>query len=94
VGSWYGAEAKLAGLGAHFHRSRVEIISSQVSTINPKFLGRWTKQRRIELAWSAIARLGPERLITHRFPFEDCQRAFDLASRREDGILQVIFDYR
>jgi threonine dehydrogenase-like Zn-dependent dehydrogenase len=93
VGSWYGADAKLSGLGAHFHRSRIEIGSSQVSTIDPKLSGRWTKARRIELAWEAIARLHPERLITHRFAFADCQRAFDIASRREDGALQVVFEY-
>jgi 2-desacetyl-2-hydroxyethyl bacteriochlorophyllide A dehydrogenase len=94
AGSWYGTEAKLAGLGAHFHRGRIEIISSQVSTIDPKLSARWTKARRIDLAWDAMTRLRPERLITHRFAFEDCQRAFDLASRRENGVLQVLFEYR
>ena len=93
VGSWYGADAKLTGLDTHFHRSRIEMISSQVSTIDPKLSARWTKARRIGLAWNAIARLRPEQLITHRFPFEDCQRAFDLASRRQDGVLQIVFEY-
>jgi 2-desacetyl-2-hydroxyethyl bacteriochlorophyllide A dehydrogenase len=93
IGSWYGAHAKLGGLDTHFHRSRIEMSSSQVSTIDPKLSARWTKSRRIELACSAIARLRPERLITHRFAFADCQRAFDLASRREDGVLQIVFEY-
>jgi 2-desacetyl-2-hydroxyethyl bacteriochlorophyllide A dehydrogenase len=93
VGSWYGVDAKLGGFDTHFHRSRIEMISSQVSTIDPKLSGRWTKARRIGLAWNAIARLRPERLITHHFPIADCQRAFDVASRREEGVLQMIFEY-
>jgi len=80
-------------LGTHFHRRRIEIISSQVSTLDPRLSGRWTKARRIALAWDAIGRLAPERLITHSFSFRECQRAFDLASRREDGVLQVVFEY-
>jgi threonine dehydrogenase-like Zn-dependent dehydrogenase len=93
VGSWYGPDAKLSGLDTHFHRSRIEITSSQVSTIDAKLSARWTKARRMGVAWNAIARLRPERLITHRFAFEDCQRAFDLASRRQDGVLQIVFEY-
>jgi threonine dehydrogenase-like Zn-dependent dehydrogenase len=93
VGSWYGREAPPFELGTHFHRNRIRIVSSQVSTVDPQLSGRWTKARRIALAWDAIERLGPQRLITHSLPFRDCQRAFDLASRREDGVLQVVLDY-
>jgi 2-desacetyl-2-hydroxyethyl bacteriochlorophyllide A dehydrogenase len=94
VGSWYGRSGQVLDLGTHFHRRRIELISSQVSTLHPRLSGRWTKARRIDLAWDAIARLTPQRLITHSFSFHDCQRAFDLASRPDDGVLQVVFEYR
>jgi threonine dehydrogenase-like Zn-dependent dehydrogenase len=94
VGSWYGRSGQALDLGTHFHRRRIELISSQVSTLHPRLSGRWTKARRIALAWNAIARLTPQRLITHSFSFHDCQRAFDVASRPDDGVLQVVFDYR
>jgi len=94
VGSWYGGSGQALDLGTHFHRRRIELTSSQVSTLHPRLSGRWSKARRIDLAWDAIARLAPQRLITHSFSFHDCQRAFDLASRRDDGVLQVVFEYR
>jgi 2-desacetyl-2-hydroxyethyl bacteriochlorophyllide A dehydrogenase len=93
VGSWYGRGLQALELGTHFHRRRIRLVSSQVSTIDPRFSGRWTRERRIALVWDAIARLAPERLITHAVPFLDCRRAFELASAREDRVLQVVFDY-
>ena len=66
---------------------------TQVSTLHPRLTGRWTKVRRLALTWDAIARLQPQQLITHRFSFHDCQRAFELASRPQEGVLQVVFEY-
>ena len=93
VGSWYGRSTHALELGTHFHRRRIQLVSSQVSTLDPRLSGRWTKERRIGLAWDAIARLEPQRLITHTVPFRDCQRAFELASRRQGDALQVILEY-
>lgn len=94
VGSWYGTGAQPIELGGHFHRRRIRLVSSQVSSVAPRLSGRWSRQRRIDLAWDAIARLEPQRLVTHRFRFDDCERAFALVSEPGDGALQVIFDYR
>jgi 2-desacetyl-2-hydroxyethyl bacteriochlorophyllide A dehydrogenase len=93
VGSWYGSAVEPLDLGSHFHRRRIELVSSQVSTVHPRLTGRWTKRRRQSLAWDAIARLQPERLITHSFSLHDCERAFDLVSSRSDDVLQVVFEY-
>jgi 2-desacetyl-2-hydroxyethyl bacteriochlorophyllide A dehydrogenase len=93
VGSWYGRGTQALDLGTHFHRQRIRLISSQVSTIDPRLSGRWTKERRIGLAWDAIAKLRPERLITHTFPLRDCQRAFELAAHPDESVLQVVFEY-
>jgi 2-desacetyl-2-hydroxyethyl bacteriochlorophyllide A dehydrogenase len=93
VGSWYGRGPQALELGSHFHRRRIRLVSSQVSTIDPRLTGRWTRERRIGLAWDAIARLAPEQLITHTVPFLDCERAFALASRRDEDALQVVLEY-
>jgi threonine dehydrogenase-like Zn-dependent dehydrogenase len=93
VGSWYGRGLQALELGSHFHRRRIRLVSSQVSTIDPRLSGRWTRERRIGLVWEAIARLAPEQLITHTVSFLDCERAFALASRREEDALQVILEY-
>lgn len=93
VGSWYGRGPQPVELGSHFHRRRIRLISSQVSTIDPRVSGRWNRERRLGLVWDAIARLAPERLITHSLPFLDCERAFTLASSRSEDALQIVLEY-
>jgi threonine dehydrogenase-like Zn-dependent dehydrogenase len=93
VGSWYGRNAGLVDLGGHFHRRRVKLISSQVSTVNPALSGRWSKGRRLALAVEWLDRIAPEQFITHRFGLSDCQNAFEMAADRNVGALQVIFEY-
>lgn len=93
VGSWYGNKSTTLNLGGVFHRRRVQLISSQVSTLAPDLGGRWSKGRRLELAWDWIRRLRPECWITHVFSPENCQAAFELAARPASGALQVVFRY-
>ncbi len=94
VASWYGTSPAAIDLGGHFHRRRLALVSSQVSRIAPRLSGRWNRQRRLDTAWRAIARIGPQRLVTHHFRFDDCQRAFECVSARADGVLQAVFEYR
>jgi 2-desacetyl-2-hydroxyethyl bacteriochlorophyllide A dehydrogenase len=93
VGSWYGAKTAPLDLGGRFHRHRLRLISSQVSTLAPKFSGRWTKARRLATAWDQIARVGPSRLITHRFGIEDAQAAYEQVAERPGETLQVLLTY-
>ena len=92
VGSWYDSKQQVS-LGEHFHRQRIRLISSQVSTISSELSARWDKARRLNLAWSLIRQIKPETLISHRFAVEQCQQAFELVKRRYDGVLQVILEY-
>lgn len=93
VGSWYGRNAGLVDLGGPFHRRRIRLISSQVSTLSPQLTGRWTKERRLKLALEWLERIQPEKFITHRFAPQSCQEAFELAADKRAGALQVIFEY-
>lgn len=94
VGSWYGQKRAQLDLGGHFHRSRIRLISSQVSTVAPKFTGRWTKSRRLELAWYMLERMQPaDRLVTHQFPFERAAEAYRLLDERPDEAIQVLLTY-
>jgi hypothetical protein len=43
IGSWYGQKRAEIDLGGAFHRSRIKLIASQVSTISPELSGRWDK---------------------------------------------------
>ena len=93
IGSWYGAKSVPIDLGGRFHRDRVRIISSQVSTLAPRFTGRWSKARRFETAWRMVRAIRPSNLITHRFDIRDAQRAFDLLADDPGDALQAIFVY-
>lgn len=93
IGSWYGTKNGAVDLGGVFHRRRLKLVSSQVSTLAPELTARWNKRRRLALAWEWVRRISPERLITHVFPPERCQEAFELAVNPVAGALQVIFEY-
>jgi len=93
AGSWYGAEPVSLQLGGRFHRSRLQVIASQVSSLAPALAGRWTKARRFEAAWAAARRWNPARLITHRYAIDDAAQAYELACERRGDVGQVVFTY-
>ncbi|MGF1506560.1 MAG: zinc-binding alcohol dehydrogenase [Anaerolineae bacterium] len=93
IGSWYGRKTVSLDLGGHFHRSRIRLLSSQVSSIDPTQAGRWTKSRRFETAWAMIRAVGPERLITHRFPFVQAADAYRLLDEHPDQTVQIVLTY-
>ncbi len=93
IGSWYGTRSKPLDLGGYYHRNRIRLISSQVSTIDPQLSGRWDKTRRINLAWSMIEAIKPETLISHRLPFTQCLKAFQINDQKTEQALQIIFEY-
>lgn len=94
IGSWYGTKQAALNLGGQFHRRRIRLLSSQVSTVAPELSGRWSKERRFSVAWEMIKRLQPARLITHRFELVQAAEAYRLlAEGQDDTVLQVIFRY-
>jgi 2-desacetyl-2-hydroxyethyl bacteriochlorophyllide A dehydrogenase len=93
VGSWYGSKTAPIRLGGRFHRSRITIRASQVSTIAPKLTGRWNKARRFQTAWSALDRIRPSRWITHRFNMGAAAEAYRLLDETPQLALQVVLDY-
>lgn len=93
VGSWYGQKKVALDLGAGFHRNRISLISSQVSTLAPHLRGRWSKERRFETVWEMIHRVKPARFITHRFQFSEAPAAYQLIDQHPGDSIQVVFDY-
>ena len=94
VGSWYGNKRTSLDLGEHFHRNRLQIVSSQVSTLAPHLTGRWTKARRMQSAWRFLADLPLERLVTHRFPVEEAADAYRLIDQQPEQTVQVLLKYQ
>lgn len=94
VGSWYGEKRVTLDLGGAFHRSRIKLVASQVSTISPELSARWNKSRRFEVAWQALGRIQPEKWITHHFPFEQAGQAYRLLDETPHQAIQVLLQYR
>jgi 2-desacetyl-2-hydroxyethyl bacteriochlorophyllide A dehydrogenase len=93
VGSWYGEKRAEIDLGGAFHRSRIRLISSQVSTLAPELLGRWDKARRFEVAWQALEKIEPKKWITHRFSIDRAEEAYRLLDQNPQETIQVVLDY-
>lgn len=93
LGSWYGTAPAALHLGGRFHRSRIRLISSQVSTLPAHVLARWDRERRQQTAWEMIRLSRPSRLITHAIPVAHAAEAYDLLDRCPEKALQVVLAY-
>jgi threonine dehydrogenase-like Zn-dependent dehydrogenase len=93
VGSWFGTKSAPLNLGGRYHRSRIRVVASQVSTIAPELSGRWDKTRRFATAWKALERIRPSRWITHRIPIEQAADAYRELDRSPQEAIQVVFTY-
>lgn len=93
VGSWYGTKDAILRLGGPFHRSRIRILSSQVSSIDTGLGERWTKKRLQGVTWRFLADVKPSQLITHTFPFSEVKQAYSLLNQNPGDCLQVVLAY-
>jgi 2-desacetyl-2-hydroxyethyl bacteriochlorophyllide A dehydrogenase len=94
VGSWYGEQEVRLPLGGAFHRRRLTIRSSQVSTIPAALAGRWDVARRRRVAAGLLDVLPLSALATTEVPFEEAPRAYEALDRRAPGVLHVALRYR
>ena len=93
IGSWYGRKPAALDLGGRFHRSRIRLIASQVSTLAPELRGRWSHARRLQYTLAWLERLRPASLITHRFPFDQAADAYRLLAQQPQDAIQVVLTY-
>ncbi|MEJ2282065.1 MAG: zinc-binding alcohol dehydrogenase [Desulfobacterales bacterium] len=93
IGSWYGSKPAALDLGSRFHRRRLRLISSQVSTLTPDLASRWSHGRRFKVAWDMIRRIRPAGFITQRMPFQEARKAYELIDKDPAATIQVILEY-
>jgi 2-desacetyl-2-hydroxyethyl bacteriochlorophyllide A dehydrogenase len=93
IGSWYGKKPVSLDLGGAYHRSRIRILASQVSSLAPELSARWTKERRIEVAWERLRRLRPSRLVSHRLPLAEAAEAYRLLDETPHEALQILLEH-
>ncbi len=95
VGSWYGAKPVTLDLGGRFHRARLQLVSSQVTTLAPGLGGLWNPQRRWTVAEREAQRLRPARhLVTHRLPAAQAEEAYRLLDQHPERTVQVLLRWR
>lgn len=92
LGSWYGTKNTPIELGGWFHRSRIQIKSSQVSTIDPAHRGRWSKDRRMQVVLDETEQLHPGTLISHTFSPDEAPAVYERLDHGSD-LFQPIFRY-
>ena len=91
--SWYGTKPVSLPLGAAFHRRRLALRSTQVSTLPAVLTARWDRRRRAELAWRLARELPLAVLATHAFAFEQAAEAYACADRKEGGLIHAALRY-
>ncbi|MCL9817035.1 zinc-binding dehydrogenase [Natronocalculus amylovorans] len=93
IGSWYGNKDVSLSLGGRFHRSRISLQASQVSTIDPALRGRWTADRRFDVVWEQLSTLDETSLELLSMPFDDAPKAYETLDRSPADAIGVRFHY-
>jgi 2-desacetyl-2-hydroxyethyl bacteriochlorophyllide A dehydrogenase len=93
VASWYGRKEAKLPLGAAFHRRRLTIRSSQVSTIPARLAATWDLARRRRTALQLLRELPVESLATHEFPFERAADAYAAIDRGDHDLIHTALTY-
>jgi 2-desacetyl-2-hydroxyethyl bacteriochlorophyllide A dehydrogenase len=93
VASWYGTNPVTLPLGAAFHRRRLTIRSTQVSSIPAAQTADWSLTRRRAVARSLISELPLADLATHELPIERVRDAFELLDGDAPEALHVALCY-
>jgi 2-desacetyl-2-hydroxyethyl bacteriochlorophyllide A dehydrogenase len=93
IGSWFGNKPVPLPLGGAFHRRRLTIRSTQVSTVPARLSGTWSRARRREQAVALLRELPLARLCTHVFAFAHAAEAFRAVDEGLPGLMHAVLDY-
>jgi 2-desacetyl-2-hydroxyethyl bacteriochlorophyllide A dehydrogenase len=93
VVSWYGTKEVHLPLGAEFHRRRLRIRSTQVSSIPAALSASWSRERRRSVVRELLHALPLTPLATHSYPFEHAGEAFAAVDRGDAGLIHAALCY-
>lgn len=94
VASFYGARRAPVDLGDAFHRRRLQLRASQVSTIPPRLRERWTNERRWLLVLSLLHDRALDALLAEPTPFERAPELYASLDAGGDLPPAHVFVYR
>jgi threonine dehydrogenase-like Zn-dependent dehydrogenase len=93
VVSWFGHQLVPLPLGGAFHRRRLTIRSTQVSTIPARLSATWTTARRRAEATALLSELPLDEFCTHTFPFAAAADAFRAVDESAPGLIHAVLEY-
>jgi threonine dehydrogenase-like Zn-dependent dehydrogenase len=93
VASWYGSKPVSLALGGRFHRRRLTIRSTQVSTIPAALSGRWSHRRRLLHALELASTLPLDALATDTIPFDRASEGYARVDAAPTGLIHMAFGY-
>jgi 2-desacetyl-2-hydroxyethyl bacteriochlorophyllide A dehydrogenase len=93
VASFYGMRAAPIPLGADFHRRRLRLHASQVSSLPPSRAPRWTYDRRFELVKDLLADAALDALVDRPRPFAQAAAVYASLDRAPGDAVQTVFEY-
>jgi threonine dehydrogenase-like Zn-dependent dehydrogenase len=93
IASWFGVRPVTLPLGGAFHRRRLTIRSTQVSTVPARLSGTWTLSRRRRETVELLGELPLAPLCTHVFAFDHAADAFRAVDQGEPGLMHAVLDY-
>ncbi|MGH9276911.1 MAG: zinc-dependent alcohol dehydrogenase [Acidimicrobiales bacterium] len=93
VASWYGTKPVPMHLGGRFHRRRLTVRSTQVSTIPAGLTGRWSIERRRSTCVDLLGGLPLSALASHVFPFAAATEAYAALDRGDEGLVHAALCY-
>ena len=82
-------------LGEEFHHNRIELVSSQISSVHPRLAPRWDVLRleRTVLELRRRGRLELEPLVTRIEPVDRAPELFRLLDERPEDDVQVVLEF-
>lgn len=93
VASFYGRRRAPIDLGDAFHRRRLSLVSSQVSTIPPRLAPRWSYDRRFDLVQDLLGEPNLDALLAPSVAFDDAPALYAQLDQDPDPMPCHVFDY-
>lgn len=91
--SWYQGMIKNLDLSEEFHHNRVGIKQSQTNHVDPAFRHLWDDKRRAQACLSILQSLKLDNLITHKIPYSDISKAYEIVDNDPEQVIQVVVTY-
>jgi 2-desacetyl-2-hydroxyethyl bacteriochlorophyllide A dehydrogenase len=93
VASFYGRRRAAIDLGDAFHRRRITLVASQVSSIPPRLSSRWSSARRFAIVDELLGEPKLDALIAPPVPLSDAAGLYARLDGGEDPLPCHVFEY-